>query len=118
MALHLAGLDVDAAGQMGIVQSRGYLHALIYVGSARADLDVLSQRAGVDLAEEEVGAFLGDALGDFAYDDAVNAFGEVDQLFYFETAGEKSVLQLLGTDVNIYIFFQPAERYFHGLLPP
>ena len=118
MALHFTCLDMDAAGQGGVVQGRDRLHALIYIGGAGADLDVFAVFTGVDPAQEEMGPFLGHALGHFTDHDTVEITGQIDQFFYFKAAAEQDVLKLPGAAVYIYIFFQPAERYFHDLIPP
>ena len=118
MALHFTCLDMDAAGQGGVVQGRDRLHALIYIGGAGADLDVFAVFARVDLAQEEMGPFLGHALGHFADHDTVEITCQVDQFLYFKAAAEQDVLKLPGAAVYIYIFFQPAERYSHDLIPP
>ena len=61
--------------------------AAIYI--ADVQVRVRNGLAGLDKADDD----FGDVLSYFM------------QLFYFKSAGEELILQLLGSAVNIYVFF-------------
>ena len=104
-ALHLAGLDLDAAGQGGAIQRSGHAVAQLHVGSTGADADVMAIVAAVHHALGQVGALLLFHLHDLAYHHFADAGIQRDQLFHFKAAGEQLLLQLLGGDIDINEFF-------------
>ena len=105
-------LDGDPAGQGRPVQGRGRVHAGVDVRRAGYDL-LRALVAAVDLAGEQVRAFHRFAAGDLAHDDAADLRSQLFQFFHFKSAPEKLFLQLLGADVDIHVFLQPAERCNH-----
>src|SRR5699024_5274066 len=112
------GLDLDAAGQCGAVQSRRRVHTRVDVGRTGGNLDVMAVVAAIHLADVQVSPLLGHTLGDDTDNHFVDAGGQVDEFFYLETAVEELFLQFFGGNVDLYILFQPAEWYFHSRLPP
>ena len=94
------------------------MHACVDVRSPCEDLDILSILAAVYFKLDEVCsrawlAFLYDADND-----TVDLSGEIDQFLYLESAAKELVFQLLGSDINVNIYFQPTKWYFQDLLPP
>ena len=104
-ALHLAGLDLDAAGQGGAIQRSGHAVAQLHVGSTGADTDIMAVVAAVHHALGQVSALLLFHLHDLAYHHFADAGIQRDQLFHFKAAGEQLLLQLLGGNVDINEFF-------------
>ena len=99
------GLDLDAAGQRGAVQSGGGVHALVNVRSAGGDLDVVAVLAAVYFADMQVGALLRNALGDNADNDLADLAAEINEFFDLKAAAKELIFQLLCGDVNINILF-------------
>ena len=94
------------------------MHACVDVRSTCEDLDIISILAAVYFTLEEVCSL--DWLA-FLYDadnDTVDLSGEIDQFLYLKSTAKELVFQLLGSDINVNIFFQPTKWYFHDLLPP
>ena len=83
-ALHLAGLDLDAAGQGGAIQRSGHAVAQLHVGSTGADADVMAIVAAVHHALGQVGALLLFHLHDLADDHLADAGIQRDELFYLD----------------------------------
>jgi len=104
-ALHLAGLDLDAAGQGGAIQSSGHAVAQLHVGGTGADADVVAVVAAVHHTLGQVGALLLFHLHDLADDHLADACIQRDQLFDLKAAGEELFLQFLRSNVDIYKFF-------------
>ena len=104
-ALHLAGLDLDAAGQSGTIQSSGHAVAQLHVGGTGADADIVAVVAAVHHTLGQVGALLLFHLHDLADDHLADACIQRDQFFHFKTAGEELFFQFLRGDVDVYIFF-------------
>ena len=104
-ALHLAGLDLDAAGQGGAVQSGRHAVAQLHVRRTGADADVVAILAAVHDALGQMGAFLRLHLHDLAHDDLADAGVQRDEFLDFKTAGEKLFFKLLCGNVNIDEFF-------------
>ena len=104
-ALHLAGLDLDAAGQGGAIQSSGHAVAQLHVGGTGADADVVAVVAAVHHTLGQVGALLLFHLHDLADDHLADACIQRDQLFHLKAAGEQLLLQLLSGNVDINEFF-------------
>ena len=104
-ALHLAGLDLDAAGQGGAIQSRGHAVAQLHVGGTGADADVVAVVAAVHHTLGQVGALLLFHLHDLTDDHLADACIQRDQPFDLKTAGEELLLQFLSRDVDIDKFF-------------
>ena len=61
--------------------------------------------AAVHHALGQVGALLLFHLHDLAYHHFADAGIQRDQLFHFKAAGEQLLLQLLGGNVDVYVFF-------------
>ena len=104
-ALHLAGLDLDAAGQGGAVQSGRHAVAQLHVRRTGADADVVAILAAVHDALGQMGAFLRLHLHDPAHDDLADAGVQRDEFLDFKAAGEKLFFKLLCGNVNIDEFF-------------
>ena len=104
-ALHLAGLDLDAAGQGGAIQSSGHAVAQLHVGGTGADADVVAVVAAVHHTLGQVGALLLFHLHDLADNHLADAGIQRDQLFDLKAAGEELFLQFLRSNVDIYKFF-------------
>ena len=104
-ALHLAGLDGDAAGQGGTIQCGGHAIAQLHVGGTGADADLVAVSAAVHHTLGQVGALLLFHLHDLADDHLADAGIQRDELFYLEAAGEQLLLQLLCGDIDINEFF-------------
>ena len=104
-ALHLAGLDLDAAGQGGAIQSGGHTVAQLHVGGTGADADIVAVVAAVHHTLGQVGALLLFHLHDLTDDHLADACIQRDQLFDLKTAGEELLLQFLSRDVDIDKFF-------------
>ena len=104
-ALHLAGLDLDAAGQGGAVQRGGHTVAQLHVRSAGADADVVAVAAAVHDALGQMGALLRLHLHDLAHDHLADAGVQRDQLLDLKAAGEELLFKLLCGNVNIDEFF-------------
>ena len=99
------GLDLDAAGQRGAVQSGGGVHALVNVGGTGGDLDIVAILTAVYLADVQVGALLGDALGDNANNDLADLAAEINEFFDLKAAAKEFIFQLLCGDIDINILF-------------
>ena len=104
-ALHLAGLDLDAAGQGGAIQSRGHAVAQLHVGGTGANADLVAVSAAVHHTLGQVGALLLFHLHDLADDHLADAGIQRDELFHLETAGEQLLLQFLCGNIDINKFF-------------
>ena len=104
-ALHLAGLDLDAAGQGGAIQSGGHTVAQLHIGGTGADADIVAVVTAVHHTLCQVGAFLLFHLHDLANDHLADACIQRDQLFHLKAAGEQLLLQLLSGNVDINEFF-------------
>ena len=104
-ALHLAGLDLDAAGQGGAVQSGRHAVTQLHVRRTGADADVVAILAAVHDALGQMGAFLRLHLHDPAHDDLADAGVQRDEFLDFKAAGEKLFFKLLCGNVNIDEFF-------------
>ena len=104
-ALHLAGLDPDAAGQGGAVQRGGHTVAQLHVRSAGADADVVAVAAAVHDALGQMGALLRLHLHDLTDDHLADAGVQRDQLLDLKAAGEELLFKLLCGNVNIDEFF-------------
>ena len=87
-ALHLAGLDGDAAGQGGAIQCGGHAIAQLHVGGTGADADLVAVSAAVHHTLGQVGALLLFHLHDLADDHLADAGIQRDELFHLEAAGE------------------------------
>ena len=104
-ALHLAGLDGNAAGQGGAIQCGGHAIAQLHVGGTGADADLVAVSAAVHHTLGQVGALLLFHLHDLANDHLADACIQRDQLFHLKAAGEQLLLQLLSGNVDINEFF-------------
>ena len=104
-ALHLAGLDGDAAGQGGAIQCGRHAIAQLHVGGTGADADLVAVSAAVHHTLGQVGALLLFHLHDLTDDHLADAGIQRDELFYLEAAGEQLLLQLLCGDIDINEFF-------------
>lgn len=88
------------------------MHACVDVRSTCEDLDIISILAAVYFTLEEVCSL--DWLA-FLYDadnDTVDLSGEIDQFLYLKSTAKELVFQLLGSDINVNIFFQPTNGTF------
>ena len=105
---------VLAGGQHGGPgQSAGVFAAGAHVVGAAADLQQLAG-AGVHLADRQMGVGNLFAFHYKAHHHAGDVLAHFDELFHLKAAAEQLLLQLLGGDIDIHIFLQPAEWYFHG----
>ena len=104
-ALHLSGLDGDAAGQGGAIQRGRHAIAQLHVGGTGADADLMAVSATVHHTLGQVGALLLFHLHDLADDHLADAGIQRDELFHLEAAGEQLLLQLLCGDIDINEFF-------------
>ena len=104
-ALHLAGLDGDAAGQGGAIQCGGHTIAQLHIGGTGADADLVAVSAAVHHTLGQVGALLLFHLHDLTDDHLADAGIQRDELFHLKTAGEQLLLQLLCGNININEFF-------------
>ncbi len=103
--LHLAGLDLDAAGQGGAFQGGGDAVAQLHVGGTGADADVVAVVAAVHHTLGQVGALLLFHVHDLADHNLADACIQRDQLLDLKAAGEELFLQFLRSNVDIYKFF-------------
>ena len=104
-ALHLAGLDLDAAGQGGAIQSSGHAVAQLHIGGTGADADVVAVVAAVHHTLGQVGALLLLHLHDLTDDHLADARIQRDQFLDLKAAGEELFLQFLRSHVDINQFF-------------
>ena len=104
-ALHLAGLDGDAAGQSGAIQCGGHTITQLHVGGTGADADLVAVSAAVHHTLSQVGALLLFHLHDLADDHLADASIQRNELFHFEAAGEQLLLQFLCGNIDINEFF-------------
>ena len=104
-ALHLAGLDGDAAGQGGAIQCGGHTIAQLHVRCTGADADIMAVGAAVHHTLGQVGALLLFHLHDLTNDHLADAGIQRDQLFHLKAAGEQLLLQLLCGNIDINEFF-------------
>ena len=106
-------LDMNAIGQMRVVQCTGNQRTFKNVLCTGDDLDFLFS-ADIDLAYPElvcVGMVF--HLHDTADDDIAHSCGKVDHLLDLESAHCHFIAKDLRRYVNINIAFQPIQRYFH-----
>jgi hypothetical protein len=81
----------ELLARFDVVRAAAYLESAVLAAVDRAYVQVCFRNGFASLHKTYYD--LGDVLSDFM------------ELFYLETAGEKLVLQLLGSAVDLYIFF-------------
>ena len=89
------------------------MHAFIDIRCAGHDLDRVPVRSAINLADHQMGSFhllTGKNLTD---DHAADFRSQVGQFLHFKSAAEQLFFQLLRRQIDIHIFLQPAEWYFH-----